>query len=402
MEVQNMDNKQLEERLNLLKESYERLRDQMDVEGILNQLEEAPPILEKKNKGTRWQRVTVWAVSIASIFIITILGASYTKKEANVGSEQVETNIVIEQFLERLKEEYPKEREKRRQLLDLTEAEFSKIGFIQTADSLYKFYTSPNNNLLGTRVNNGDTLQSRVNDILYSLYLPSQMIEEIKRNQITLTEEETANFFNSYSMKIKGLQDFFNNKRDVSLEQTKVLENEWLYREQEKIRYKVEENEEYSNLIHSIAPSASGYFKMLEKEPFTYAGELIYSLDESVSIMFEFENTLYESSDSYQDKSKMKIYYTEIFHAIVKGTKDQSIFEKDGSVKLEYRELWKEMVKETSSSPVNYLLAPIVQEFEASDWIRSTSWEDLDYNDIDDALHLAINGDLGQFIENTP
>ena len=71
-----MDDKQLEERLNLLKESYERVPEQMDVEGVLNKIEEVPQVVEKKNKGIKWQRVAVWIVSIASVFVIGLLGVS--------------------------------------------------------------------------------------------------------------------------------------------------------------------------------------------------------------------------------------------------------------------------------------------------------------------------------------
>ena len=393
-----MDDKQLEERLNLLKESYERVPEQMDVEGVLNKIEEVPQVVEKKNKGIKWQRVAVWIVSIASVFVIGLLGVSNINEEASQGNEQRGLNIFVEQFLEKLKEEYPKEREKRRQILHLDEEEFSQIPFIKSADSLYEFYISVNNKdfFYGR---DATMLQLIRDGLINSLYLPSQMLEEIEKNKLILSEEETVQFFNSYSMKIKELQEFYNYKDKVLVEQAKILEQEGLYLEKGQYRYKMN-GTNYINIKQYLAPTVFGYFSMLEKEPFTYAGELIYSFDDSVAVMFLLENYLFESSDFYYDKERMKLYYTEIFHAIVKGTNDQSVFDNSGAVKEEYRELWKVMTTETSNSPVNYLLTPIVQEFEASNWAQSDSWEVLDYNDIDDALHLAINGDLEQFIEN--
>lgn len=394
-----MDDKQLEERLHLLKDSYERIPAQMDVDGILNKIEDAPQVIEKKNKGSKWQRVTVWMVSIASIFIIGVLGVSYTKEDVSQGNKMEELEVVTQQFLNRLNEEYPIEREKRRELLNLTEEEFSQIAFIQLADSEYDFYMNPNNykNLYQT-ARDPVKLQSRLDDLIQNLFLPSQMLEEMEKKQTTLSEGETAEFFNSYSRKIKDLQDFYNKSKFLE-EHIQMLEKESLYIEKNQFRYKFNENMEH-DLRQYLDPSVLGYFTMLEKEPFTYAGELVYSLADSVVFMIVMENTIFDSSNSYTDKDKMKAYYTEIFHAVVKGTKDQSIYGEDGKVKTEYRKLWKEMLTETSNSPVNYILAPIVKEFEASGWGDSDSWEVLDYNDIDDVLHLAINGDLGQFIEN--
>lgn len=388
-----MDDKHFEERLHLLKDSYERIPAQMDIDGILSKIEEAPQVTEKKNNGTKWQRVTVWVVSAASVFIIGVLGVSYTKEDVNQGNKMEEPDAT-QQFLNRLYEEYLIEREKRREHLKLNEEEFSQIAFIQLADSEYDFYMNHSYQTARDPV----TLQSRLDDLIQNLSLPSQMLEEVKKKQTTLSEGETAEFFNSYSRKIKDLQDFYIKSKFLE-EHIQMLEKESLYMEKNQFRYKFNENMEH-DLKQYLYPSVFGYFTMLEKEPFTYAGELIYSLTDSVAFMIAMENTLYDSSNSYTDKDKMKAYYTEIFHAVVKGTKDQSIYGEDGKVKTEYRKLWKEMVSETSNSPVNYILAPIVKEFEASGWEHSDSWEVLDYNDIDDVLHLAINGDLGQFIEN--
>lgn len=111
-----MDDKQLEERIHLLKDSYERIPPEIDVDDILNKLDEAPQVNEKKNKGTKWQRITVWAVSIASVFIIGVLSASYLeggviKNSQNKQEELEQVNDLIE-YAESLKEQYEIEREK--------------------------------------------------------------------------------------------------------------------------------------------------------------------------------------------------------------------------------------------------------------------------------------------------
>ncbi|TQR18354.1 hypothetical protein [Psychrobacillus vulpis] len=335
-----MDDKQLEERLDLLKNSYDRLPHSLNIEDVIKMIEKENLPLTKitKNISSKWQNVTIWAISMACVFIIGILGAPLINEEVNIVQNQreEEAKMTVDQFIQKLR---------------------------------------------------------------FNPYLPSEMIEELVQNKITLPEKETAQFFDLYSYRIEDLKKSYDAMRSISDEQIKMLEKEWLYLVEGELHYQIKENDLYNNLIKSLAPSAEGYFIMLEKEPFTYAGELIYSIEDSVALMFLFENYLLESSDYYKDNDKMKAAYTEIFHAVVKGTNDQSIYNHDGTVKQQYRELWKVMIAETSNSPVDFLLTPIVSEFEATNWVQSDSWAKLDYNDIDDALHLAITGDLEKFLE---
>ncbi|MFJ5770185.1 hypothetical protein [Psychrobacillus sp. NPDC093180] len=400
-----MDDKRLEERLHLLKDSYERIPSEMDVDAILNKIEEAPQVNEKKNKGTKWQRVTVWAVSIASVFIIGVLSADYLegggiKNSQNKQEELEQTDDLIE-YAKSLKDQYEKEREKRRLVLDIPAKDFKTLSFVQQADG---FASSIDYFSKQTYESNYYTSKDRYKELfgkaVNNIHLPSEMVGDILKQQEKLDEAKTSQFFNSYYSKIIDLKIYFNKKQNVTKKQVVSLEGEGLYLENGEFHFNG--NDDYLALKAFLVPTVAGYLEMLEQEPYTYAGELVYSLEDSVAAMMMFENSLLESFDYYSNISTMKGYYTEIFHAVVKGTKDQSIYGDDGKVKEEYRQLWKAMMSQTSNSPVNYILPPIVKEFEASNWRKSDSWESLNYGDIDDALHLAINGDLGPFIENLP
>ena len=408
-----MDDKKLEDRLALLKSSYDRLPSTIDTDEILKKIDKdkfVEPTPVKRNK-INWQRFAVWGVSAAAVLVFGIIGASFQEENVPTNANQLanidgEGNVPLAdasiEFIERLKNNYEKEREKRREMLHLTEEEFSKLPFVRSADSTYKLYTTETGLSLFNKVSslsNENSLNLIYDDLIRSLYLPSEMIQEIKDKGVMLSEEETAGFFNIYSSRLKELRTYFGEKGHITDEQLEALKRENLYPGSAlNLQYKMKE-EQLANLKDLLAPSFIGYNYIFEKEPFTYAGELTYSLDDSVATLMYLDEFLPSSSDLYADKNLLKLYYTELFYAVVKGTSDSTVFDK-GVVKKEYQDIWSDIVNESNSSNIiQFLLKPIVNEFENSGWTKSESWEDLDPGDIDDALHLEGNGDLEQFVE---
>lgn len=408
-----MDDKKLEDRLALLKSSYDRLPSTIDTDDILKKIDKDKsyePTQVKRNK-INWQRFAVWGISAAAILVFGIIGASFQEENTPTNANQLadidgEGNVPLAdasiEFIERLKNNYEKEREKRREMLHLTEEEFSKLPFVQTADSLYWRYISENGLSLYNTVpsfSDKDSLNIRYKELIQSLHLPSEMVQEVIDNGQKLNEEETAEFFNVYSRKIKELRVYFSEREDITKEQLAALNKENLYPGSVvNIQYKLNE-EQLGDLKNILEPTFLGYNHMLEKAPFTYAGELIYSLNDSVALLMYLDEFLVNSSDLYGDKDLLKMYYTELFYAIVKGTSDHSVFN-NGVVEKEYKDIWSTIVNESySSNTINFLVKPIVNEFETSGWTKSESWDNLDHSDIMDAIDLESNGDLEQFVE---
>ncbi|WP_342567845.1 hypothetical protein MKY09_05890 [Psychrobacillus sp. FSL K6-4046] len=408
-----MDDKKLEDRLALLKSSYDRLPSTIDTDEILKNIDKDKFVepTQVNRKKINWQRVAVWLASAAAILVIGIIGASFQEENEPTNANQLENidgegNVPLAdasiEFIERLKNNYEKEREKRREMLHLTEEEFSKLPFVQTADSLYWRYISENGLSLYNTVpsfSDKDSLNIRYKELIQSLHLPSEMVQEVIDNGQKLNEEETAEFFNVYSRKIKELRVYFSEREDITEEQLAALNKENLYPGSVvNIQYKLNE-EQLGDLKNILEPTFLVYNHMLEKAPFTYAGELIYSLNDSVALLMYLDEFLVNSSDLYGDKDLLKMYYTELFYAIVKGTSDHSVFN-NGVVEKEYKDIWSTIVNESySSNTINFLVKPIVNEFETSGWTKSESWDNLDHSDIMDAIDLESNGDLEQFVE---
>lgn len=427
-----MDDKQLEERLNLLKSSYDRLPSSVDTDEILRKIEienekNVTPI-EKKTKGYKWQRITVWAVSIASVFLIGILGSSYILEEGTQGEQMSDAT---KEFIERLKKDYLIEREKRRELLHLSEEEFSQIPIIQSADSYFEFSTKREESFLNHEFESN--LASRYENVISGLLLPSEMVKELQEGD-KLDKAETVSFLRKYHAKFNDFMLYTNDQLDgykKDLEPYKVnglykihkiLENERFLPEgfqtmrknaemqglqlvsigdgiDIRFSYSLEQN--YSSVFSRVLdPISTGYLLMMAQEPFTYAWELLYPLNETTHTLLSMEDYMldeYVVNEAYGG-SNMDTYYVSVFYFLVKGTKENPVFDGNGVVKAEYREIWNMMKNKDKISPAPYLLTPIVADFEKSGWRKSEEWDDFSYGDIEDALHLAKTGDLEQFM----
>lgn len=86
-----MDDKQFEQHMKLLKKSYDRVPSKFNADDVLSKIEaEGKPKKEVKSYTTpvasKWQKVSVWAVSLASVLLIGFLSASFINEGKNQGS----------------------------------------------------------------------------------------------------------------------------------------------------------------------------------------------------------------------------------------------------------------------------------------------------------------------------
>ncbi|MCZ8535189.1 hypothetical protein [Psychrobacillus psychrodurans] len=429
-----MDDKQLEERLNLLKSSYDRLPSSVDTEEIIRKIENEHNIApaEKKSKGSKWQRITVWTVSIASVFIIGILGSSYILEDEKKIQQGEQMSDATKEFIEQLKKDYPIEREKKRELLNLSEEEFSQIPFIEFADSSFEHYTAEREDSFLN--NHSDSnLDTYYENTMSGLILPSEMVKELNEGD-KLDKAETVSFLRKYNAKLNDFKLYTNDKLDKYKKElepykvnglyniNKILENEQylpdgfrtmrdnaemqglqlvLIGDGIDIRFSFSLEPNYSSVFSIVLdPISTGYLQMMAQEPFTYAWELLYPMNETAQTLLDMEDYMldeYVNEEEYGGDI-MDTYYISVFYFLVKGTEENPVFDENGMVKEEYREIWNMMRNEDKISPSPYLLTPIVADFEKSGWKKSEEWDDLTYGDIENALHLAKTGDLEQFM----
>jgi|GEM_PF-6102199 len=419
-----MDDKQLEDRLDLLKTSYERLPSQIDVDDILNKIEEEPQVTEKKNKGTKWQRVTVWTVSIASVFIIGILGASLLHGANDKSTEDTE---YTEQDIEKLVQNYATERQKRQKQLEMTEKEFSSLGFVQYADSIFSAQISP-----GTLEGKNDDLfiGDAYEKAIEGLKLPSEMIEEVKKKEkmdskesmifvddfIAKTEYLMAHYEqilweNEEALQIATFNDkpsahVFISKRNEMPEElqtmVKVLpkqglkvavnneETGFLIRPDLTIYYRdlvtvLNENEFSFLLLYNEIPGSNGLMTLLNEKPVSSLG---YYLG-------DIEKTLLNTDISSALHHRFENYYFELAEQLLFPKESSFVFNENNEVEIHARMVWESLANLSGISPLGTFLKPLITSMEANGWKYNATYKELNIEQLRSYYTQALNGELG-------
>lgn len=128
MGVLKMDDKQFDQRMALLKKSYERMEPKLDPDTVFKQIEEEDTSKELSfeninkvhQRPSRWQKSVVWFVSIASVLLVGLLGTSYmirqpetyNSNDKQIFQENDDNRIeTYEQWVERITKKYKRVKE---------------------------------------------------------------------------------------------------------------------------------------------------------------------------------------------------------------------------------------------------------------------------------------------------
>ncbi|MET0960878.1 MAG: hypothetical protein ABWX58_11200, partial [Psychrobacillus psychrotolerans] len=177
----------------------DRLPSSIDHDEILTKIENennVPPI-EKKIRGSKRQRITV-----ASVFIIGILGITFLN---DADEEMTGVQESSEENIKNLEKWYEKERLKRQQMLQLDDAEFSAIEFVQDADNIFLGQISP-----GTLEGKNDdvTMNEAYEFAIERLKLPSELVEETSQKG-KLDADQSIFFISNFIVKSEHLITYY-------------------------------------------------------------------------------------------------------------------------------------------------------------------------------------------------
>ncbi|MFC4411343.1 hypothetical protein ACFOZY_13020 [Chungangia koreensis] len=425
-----MDDRQFENRVQLLKKSYERVPSEFNPEEVLQKLDDEPiqksNIEPQKSKKDRYiQKASVWLVSLASVFLLGIIAATFL-----INEEDPQTSGEIsDEYIEQLKKDYQAEREKRREMLKMEEERFSDLGFVKWSDQMIALITSEREVDRYTRDGSPEKLKEDYEDTIKSLMLPSEMAEELKEASLREDESGSIEFLTEYRNKIQSLQTVYNdiladypealemNKAEGQYNETLIMiaskgepeefKNMVDTMTSQNLRVKVNEvtglvsAELYSedfNLLSEIHPNVQYYYQMMFDEPYLVAGSLRYSLEESAQKVQEMQYALLNVERDHNLYTILENYFSELFYELMKGSDQAPVFDENGVVKKEYQEIWLNLSSASVTAPTYYLLKPIITEMEESGWTKSASYDHLTIDDIKTALVLARDGKLTQFI----
>lgn len=420
-----MDDRQFENRMQLLKKSYERVPSDFNLEDVLQKLDDNPirkshmdPTKSKKDRYI--QKASVWLVSLASVFILGIITATFLMNEDDQTSGEIS-----DEYIEQLKEEYSAEREKRREMLKMEEERFSDLGFVRWADQMIARITSEREIESYLKQGNPEQLKLDYEETIKSLMLPSEMVEEIKKAPNSDNETASIEFLTEYRSKIQSMQSVYNeiladypealeqNKADGQYNETLIMiaskgepeefRNMVETMTSQNLRVKVNEvnglvsvelYKEDVNLFDALHTNTQQYYSMMFEEPYLIGGILRYPLEVSVQRVKDMQKTLLNVEQDNNLYPVLENYFSDLFYELLKGSDQTRVFDENGVVKKEYQEAWYNLSSSSIMDPTHYLMKPIIQEMEESGWTKSESYDQLKIDTIKNALVLMNESDL--------
>lgn len=422
---------QLDKRLEFLKKSYGRLPVLFNKENVLQEkvaVESEPEVKEQKTKN-RNGFITVALLGILLIGLVA--GTFFTGEEWAAKSD--------EKYIERLKKGFAKEVRKKQKVLGFTEEAIKDTDFIKEAnDKLDEHILNLEHTLKKGEKIDREMSEEIYEDLLTSIKLPSEYIEELFKNPLTNDAEKSMEFITTYIHQSHVLQDsilqqfidefiqLFESGFDEEMDLDVLLSDEAGHPENLRMAIQallgqnidpfgtimamaslvVEADEKfYERLQGALHESVNGYFLFYEKQPFIKEDQLNYSLEETVEFIVEMETTLqidYENIDPDMNAS-LEGTMTWILSYVILGKSDEPLRKADGSISDSYRNAWKQLAAIGNDSPTSVLMAKIIEEMEQSNWTESAMHVYLtlyEYS-IHDVYLLAKEGNLTSFVPFT-
>ncbi|MFJ7890176.1 hypothetical protein ACIQYL_19130 [Lysinibacillus xylanilyticus] len=361
-----MDDKQFEKRMELLKKSYNRMEPQLDPEAVFAQIEadnatqKAQETVTTQKPPSRWQKPAIWIASIASVLLLSVLVSSYVinpSKFLQTAEQDQEEEKKYDEWLSNLTKKYQEKREQMRKELDIPEKEFSEI--VQIADNeLYDL--SKSKEMILRLQNTNDSFRKGVEtDILDNLQTPRERIQSIETYGDPMSYEESYYFYSKYSYSVVEIARYYSNKlaqyEKVLSQKPKSLpedlnkliataKKQYLELQYNGQSYSFRPNPVFGKdapeYIDRLHPSVLGYFKYLATGTLLVGGDLLYSIEDSATILCLYEKTLVADYSTDRDSfNVLKGEFENTWLTIFKGTESNPIRTKTGQYKPEYMNL---------------------------------------------------------------
>lgn len=428
-----MANDNFEKRMEFLKKSYERVPSSFDPDEVFRNIDEEgkrqPPEQKRATKNGMRQHITVWAVSIASVFIIGLIAAGFLTEQEKNTDESIIDSAELDEYIEELKANYEVEKEKRREMLKLDEKHFELYAG-SSSMSILSFESYVNS--IKQDGNGKKRLSELYDQAIEELKLPSEMIQDLKSNPLTEDETGSIEFLATYRKKVTSLIAIYNQIIDENSEAIRAfevssssdkaetmmltsksfpeqLQNIINTMKEQSIRLESEkytgdigaryyDSQLHQGLDANLHANTYGYRRMLIDTPYMFGGVLEHPLLQSSSMLQDMEYTLMNVEEDPTLYPILKSYYSTLFNEIMKGSEYTKLFDADGVLLPEYQEAWRNMAGGGQATPMRYILNPIIKEMEASGWRESASWDSLTYYDLEEALVLFREGKLEEYM----
>ncbi|WP_342550521.1 hypothetical protein MKX57_19040 [Lysinibacillus sp. FSL M8-0216] len=351
-----MDDKQFNQRMALLKKSYERMESKLEPQHVLQQIEvedETRESLESinmvRNPSAKWKKSALWITSIASVLLVGILISSYMlPPSAFVQSDEEKIESTYEDWLSSLQKKYQEKREKTRIELNIPEEYFKKLSFVESAEYKYNDKAKNKKIVLNKLAYDPKYLTQLEQEILDSLHTPRELIERIETYENPMSFGQSRYFFSIYYHPMKEVLQYYTNelsqynkvlsqkKKDYPKELNQLIAT--AKKQYFELSYDGQDYSFRPNLIFMkdapvsidrLHPDVLGYFKYLATGSLFNGENLRFSAEESARILKLYERTLVNDlSNSYLDLQlrNLKKEFENGWLVLLKGIDDKIIY----------------------------------------------------------------------------
>lgn len=363
-----MDDKQFEKRMELLKKSYDRMEPQLDPKTVFAQIEaedatqQSPETVTTQKPPSRWQKPAVWIACIASVLLVGVLVSSYVINPSTfvqTAEQEKEQEKVYDEWLSNFTKEYKEKREQMRKELDIPEKEFSEISLVQTTDNEVDSLPKRKELFQDVQNRNDNFLNSLAKNTLDNLQTPREQIQLIETYGNLMSFEESYYFYSGYSYSAKEIANYYSNKlvqyekvlsqkpKSLPADLNKLIataKEQYLELQYNGQSYSFRPNpvfvKDAPEYIERLHPNVLGYFKYLATGSLLVGGDLLYSIEDSATILRLYEKTLVVDKSTETDNfNVLKGEFENTWLAIFKGTETNPIRTKTGQYKPEYIDL---------------------------------------------------------------
>ncbi|MGE8038087.1 hypothetical protein [Lysinibacillus sp. NPDC093692] len=361
-----MDDKQFEKRMELLKKSYDCMEPQLDPKTVFAQIEaedaaqQSQETVTTQKPPSRWQKPAVWIACIASVLLVGVLVSSYVINPLTfVQTAEQEQEKVYEEWLSNFTKEYKEKREQMRKELDIPEKEFSEISLVQTTDNEVDSLPKRKELFQDVQNRNDNFLNSLAKNTLDNLQTPREQIQLIETYGNLMSFEESYFFYSGYSYSAEEIANYYSNKlvqyekvlsqkpKSLPADLNKLIataKEQYLELQYNGQSYSFRPNpvlgKDAPEYIERLHPNVLGYFKYLATGSLLVGGDLLYSIEDSATVLRLYEKTLVADKSTETDNfNVLKGEFENTWLAIFKGTETNPIRTKTGQYKPEYIDL---------------------------------------------------------------
>ena len=401
-----MDDKQFDKRMELLKKSYDRIEPQLDPADVFAQIEAeevSPPsqtTSPQQKRPSKWQKPTVWTVSLASVLLIGVLVAPYMIKEtenmqSEVPQELHSTTVEYDEWIANITKKYESQREQVRRELSVSADELASFNFIKSADSMLDYYKT-------SKQGSTDALYlaSIEENLLNYLMTPRRAIEYIKTyNQLGF--DESHHIYTLYEQSVEELEIFYSNllepyipllRKSTDASQfpsdlqaiMKAANGQFfeLQMDDGGVRFKANpvDGEFAPDYINKLHPDIFGYFEYLKRGYLLLVDDLRYSLEETAKSLKIMERTLLADANAESVNYRvLKGTFENTWMAIFKGTERYPAQTKTGEYNAQYVQFLQEVATGKYGEVMADTATTIVEEIQRDGYsatvVRLTAYD---------------------------